>query len=380
MQSVLIAGFSTRAAAGSAAAAGYAVTALDAFGDLDVDPSVRIVSLPRDLGVPFSADAAARAADGFVTDAAVYLANFENNPGAVRALTATRTLWGNPPDVLERVRNPALVAAALRDHGLRFARVRTSNANDPNDPNDWLVKPLASGGGRSIHRWAGETVPRRHYLQQRIDGMPASIVFVAANGAAVPLGVSTQLVGEAPFGAAGYQYCGNILAPAGDTAFEDDEAILERATAIARTLAATFGLIGVNGVDFMATGSDACAIEVNPRWTGSMELVERAYGVSVFAAHAAACVRAELPAFDLRSARRNAPAIGKAVVFARTDVTAGDTSSWLDDPTVRDIPHVGERICQGQTICTVFAEAADAADCHARLVDRAGRIHRAVVG
>jgi uncharacterized protein len=131
---VLIAGFSTRAAAGSAAAAGFAVTALDAFADLDVDPSVRAVSLPRDLGVPFSAEAAARAAGGFVTDAAVYLANFENAPGAVRALAANRALWGNPPDVLERVRNPALVAAALRDHGLPFARVRTTNTIDAGTP------------------------------------------------------------------------------------------------------------------------------------------------------------------------------------------------------------------------------------------------------
>lgn len=383
MQSVLIAGYSTRAAADSAAAAGFAVTAVDAFGDRDVAPSVRVVSLPRDLGVPFSTDAAARAATGFVTDAAVYLANFENDAGAVRVLAADRTLWGNPPDVLQRVRRPAGVAAALRERGLLFARIRTSSPNDPNepnDPNDWLLKPLASGGGRGIHRWTGGDVPRGHYLQQRIDGVPASIVFAAANGAAVPLGVSMQLVGESSFGAAGYRYCGNILTPAGDAAFEHDEAMLERASAVAHTLAATFGLVGVNGVDFIAFRGDAWAIEVNPRWTAAMELVERAYGVSVFAAHAAACARGELPAFDLGSARRTARAVGKAIVFARNDVTIGDSSPWVDDPTVRDIPHPGERISQGHAICTVFAEGGDAADCHARLVERAGRIYATVVG
>lgn len=132
---MLIAGLSTRAAADSAVAAGFAVTAVDAFGDLDLHPSVRAVSLPRDLGVPFSADAAARAAADLAADAVVYLANFENEPDAVRTLAAGRTLWGNPPDVLRRVRDPRLVMTAFRKHGIRAPAIRL-NANDPNDPND----------------------------------------------------------------------------------------------------------------------------------------------------------------------------------------------------------------------------------------------------
>src|SRR5918993_172057 len=98
MPSVLIAGLSTRAAADSAVRAGFAVTTIDAFGDLDLHPSVRGVSIPRDLAMPFSAQAAARAAAGFAADAVIYLANFENEPDAVRALADRRTLWGNPPD------------------------------------------------------------------------------------------------------------------------------------------------------------------------------------------------------------------------------------------------------------------------------------------
>jgi len=59
---VLIAGVSTRAMAESAARAGYDVTALDAFGDLDQHPGVRALALPRDLGLEFSASALAAAA------------------------------------------------------------------------------------------------------------------------------------------------------------------------------------------------------------------------------------------------------------------------------------------------------------------------------
>lgn len=381
MNRVLIAGFSTRAAANSAAAAGFAVTALDAFGDLDVDPSVRVVSLPRDLGTPFTPAAAARAAAGFVTDAAIYLSNFENHPAAVSALAADRALWGNPPGVLQRVRNPALLAAALRDHGLPFARVNENDPNDTNDPNDWLVKPLESGGGRGIRRWEGGTVPAGHYLQERIDGVAASVVFVSAGGVALPIGVSRQLIGEAAFGADGFRYCGNIMAPAGDPGFEHhQETLVDGACAIASAVTASFDLVGVNGADFIAAGGKARAVEVNPRWSGSMELAERAYGLSIFALHAEACARGGLPAFDLKRARRAARAVGKAILFAREPMTVGDTHSWLGDATIADVPQPGERIAAGRPICTIFADAEDDAGCYRALVQRAERIYASVAG
>src|SRR5438045_1223713 len=142
MQRVLIAGVSTRAAAESAARAGFAVTAIDAFADLDQHPSVQAQSL---AGV-FSPDAASR---------------------------------------------------------------------------------LAGTGGR-----------------------------------AVPLGVFRQLIGEEPFGASGYRYCGNILAAAGE-----DDAVAERACAVAGAVCEAFGLVGVNGIDFVEKGGVPHAIEVNPRWS-----------------------------------------------------------------------------------------------------------------
>ena len=374
MPSVLIAGLSTRAAADSAGAAGFAVTAIDAFGDLDLHPSVRGVSLPRDLGTPFSAAAAARAAAGFAPDAVVYLANFENEPDAVSALAHGRTLWGNSAGVLRRVRDPLALMKAFREHGISAPSVNL-RANDPNDPNEWLVKPLASGGGRGVRLWKGNEVPPGDYLQERIEGVPGSVVFVSAGGTAVPLGVSRQLIGDAAFGADGYRYCGNILAPAGDPVFEPDETLVDRACAIASAATASFALVGLNGVDFIAAAGAAHPIEVNPRWSGAMELVERAYGVSLFGMHADACARAALPDFDLRHARRGARAVGKAILFAREQVRMGDTRPWLTDASVRDVPQPGERIAAGRPICTIFADGDDAAGCYAALVRRAEQLY-----
>ena len=70
---------------------------------------------------------------------------------------------------------------------------------------------------------------------------------------------------------------------------------------LASRLARELALVGVNCIDFVARDGVPIPVEVNPRWSSSMELVERAHGVSIFGVHAAACTTAQLPAFDLAS-------------------------------------------------------------------------------
>jgi predicted ATP-grasp superfamily ATP-dependent carboligase len=391
---VLIVGLSSRAAAESAARAGFTVTAIDAFADLDQHASVCNVRLPR----RFTAQAAARAGRSIECDAVAYLSNFENHPGAVSTLASGRALWGNPPDVLQRVRNPMRLSQALSSRGLAAPGVVHADESPaspaPREPSPvidavgpppetesgrWLVKPLASGGGHRVQLWGPDMgVPRGCYLQELIEGTPGSAVFVASGGRAVLLAVSRQLVGEDAFGTTGYRYCGNILAPAGDRQFADDGALVGGAAAIARAVSEEFGLVGVNGVDFVVRDGVPHAIEVNPRWSASMELVERAYGLSVFGAHAAACAAGDLPPFDFDRARLGHDAIGKAIVFTRWDVEAGDTGGWLGDPSIRDVPRPGQRISVGRPFCTVFATGRDGAACRAALVDRAERVYAAL--
>jgi predicted ATP-grasp superfamily ATP-dependent carboligase len=379
---VLIAGVSTRAAAESAARAGFRVTAIDAFADLDQHPSVTARAVPG----RFSASAAARAARSIECDAVSYLSSFENHPRAIATLSQGRELWGNPPEVIGRVRDPLALAQALRRRGLitpdvyREPRPGNENAENRNREPGWLLKPLASGGGRRVRRWRpGSRMPRGAYLQEYVAGDPGSVVFVSAAGRCVPLGVSRQLVGDPAFGATGYQYCGSILVPG---------RVNRDALELSRAVAEEFNVVGVNGIDFIEHEGRACAIEVNPRWSASMELVELAHGLSVFGAHAAACARGELPDFDLSVAAERSGAIGKAVVFARRDVVIGDTRRWRFDvpglpalpglPGLRDIPHPGERIAAGRPVCTIFASGRDIATCHAALVERATQVYAAL--
>ncbi len=390
MSHVLLVGVSMRAAAVSASRAGYDVTAIDAYGDIDVPSTVRV--LPVACGpamfdsARFSALLASRAARGVTCDAVVYGSGFENHPHAVAALARQRVLWGNPPEVLRRVRCPRRFLDTFRENGFRVPdTLETGEPAEPGAPDEkaaaaigpssgeWIEKPFRSGGGHGIHVWhPGAPLARGAYLQTRVDGIPGSIVFVAAGGDAVPLGVSRQLVGDPLFGAGGFRYCGSIVSNAGDL-FGQDATVIATASALARVAARAHGLVGVNGIDFMARDGVPYPIEINPRWSASMELVERACGTSVFAAHAAACADGALPAPASCVPAR--PAIGKAIVFARRAAVASGTRAWLEREDVSDVPAPGTAIPSGAPVCTIFAEGDSVADCYAALARRAQDVY-----
>ena len=368
MTRVLFAGVSTRGFAESAARAGYEVVAVDGFGDLDLRARAHSVHVARSGG-RFSVRAAVAAARGLEADVVCYVGSFENHARAVGVLAADRVLWGNRPAVLAAVRDPVRLARALRARGLPTPAVRVT-APRAGTARRWLVKPRASGGGGGVAPWRGGPLPRGSYLQQRVTGVPGSIVFAAHGQSAVPLGVSRALAGDARFGdvAGGFRYCGSMLVG-------PEEPLFGRACRLAATVTAAFGLVGVNGIDFVARGAVPYAVEVNPRYCASMELVERARGISIFAVHARACA-GELPA--LVHTRPAADVIGKAIVYAREDVMPEGTARWLEDDDVRDVPAPGEGIARGHPICTVFARGRSVTACGAALAARARTVYRSL--
>lgn len=368
---VLIAGVSTRALAVSAVRAGYRVTAIDAFGDLDLRGAAEVIALRPEYGLQYSPLAAVVAAKAVPARMAAYTSNFENYPAAVARLARRRRLLGNPSAVLTRVRNPIELMRMLHRRGFATPTTR-SRPPARNRSGSWLLKPRHSGGGHGTSAWrGGQPVPRTHYLQERIAGIPGSVVFAADGRRAVPLGLSRQLVADARFGAHGFRYCGSLLGP--DTGlFPRQVELLEIATNLANAVTEEFGLVGLNGIDFIARNGVPYPIEVNPRYSASMELFERAQGLSIFDVHARACQGA-LPAAPAPLAAIE----GKAIVFARREVILGDTRPWLEDGSLADVPHPGERIRRGHPICTVFATARDVASCQRLLVGRAARVYRA---
>lgn len=375
MPEVLLTGVSMRAAAQSAVRAGYHTHTIDAFADLDV-PSTKTRPVPIDSEARFDASRAASETANVEADAVVYGSGFEDDSPSVVRISQGRALWGNPPEVLRKVRSPRGLFDGLAAQGFRVPRiVEPDDAAVPASNVFWLEKPFRSGGGHGIRPWVAGPISQGCYLEEFIDGAAGSIVFVAQGGRAVPLGISRQLAGLSEFGATGFQYCGSILSHPADL-FARGVAVAADAHALAMAVARDYGLVGLNNVDFIARDGVAYPVEVNPRWSASVELVERAHGFSMFGLHADACSRGTLPDDRLPLCLRRA--VGKAIVFARIACFARRTREWLWSRDVADVPRPRTLIRRGEPICTVFAEAATPKECYSALVARASRIYAEV--
>jgi predicted ATP-grasp superfamily ATP-dependent carboligase len=383
-QPLLIFGASARSAAFSAQKAGYAPIAADMFGDTDLRArcrATRVASYPRGL-VTFARQ--------WLSTPWMYTGALENEPSLVDEITRDRPLWGNPGSVLRNVRDPSQVAAALDEAGLCAPQL-AAGLDDLTGDATWLSKPHASCGGGRIHVVDTRTAPGEHadvqgrYLQQYIEGVPCGAVYVAAQGNARLLGVTRQLLGMGegqgrsslregtPLrGVKGdyFQYAGS-LGP-----LDVNESCAEQFRRIGDCLATRFDLTGLFGVDAIIANDAVWPVEVNPRYTASIEILERALSFVSIRLHAAACLEGRLPDFSFMPDAMPAR-YGKAVLYADADVVVRDdfTRQVLrqnDGPWPRyaDIPAPGTKIESGQPVLTVFAEATSEEGVEQKLRDR----------
>jgi predicted ATP-grasp superfamily ATP-dependent carboligase len=355
----LIAGLTTRAVAESAVRGGFDVVTVDYFGDLDQKRLCPNVSL-RERGLPYSAEGLLGLAVEIPADALVYVGGLENHPGAVARLARGRRLLGNAPETLARVRDPRRLLAFLAGRGFQVPGSLEPEGGAPAASADgrWLVKPAAGGGGRGIRPWRGEPVRSGRIVQERIVGRPASASFAADGRESVLLHWSEQLPGPG-----GFRYGGNLVP------LDAPPAAREEVSRIAADLTAEFGLVGLNGVDFVLRDGRPVVLEVNPRYSASMELIEQLLGASLFGLHVAACGGDLDPA---RRASRAPPAPdeerwrGKRIVYATATVEVTHSAVWIERG-VRDVPSPGDLVRRGQPICTVLASGASRPLCLARL-------------
>jgi predicted ATP-grasp superfamily ATP-dependent carboligase len=346
----------------------------------------------------------------------MYTGALENHPDLVDQLAWIAPLWGNSGDVLAEVRSPWQLADALREAGLLFPETRSSPDGLPQD-GTWLAKTYQGASGSGVRellqtRRLGDKETGRDsslstdidsprlplslspcpVFQRRIAGTPCSAVFVAAGGSSLLLGLSRQLIGESWLGAHGFQYAGSI------GSWPVSPRALATITRIGTVLAARFELIGLFGVDLIMDDHERVwTLEVNPRYTASVELIEQATGVKAIAAHAAACRGLEISdcAVGVEQAARQT-AIGgpqsgntmhgKAILFAQSAVviSSGFTEAALAEairkpwPSLADVPPAGTQIDAGRPILTVFAEGATADEVESRLRQRVTELERQI--
>lgn len=376
---ILVVGLSTRAVAESAVRGGYDVVTLDYFGDRDQRALVQNVALQREFDLPFSAEALLEASTRLDYEAVAYTSNLENHPEVVGELSQGRRLLGNTPDVLSAVRDWATLRIVCEDEELPHpTTLLPGEEGHARGTGRWLRKPARGGGGHGVRPWGGARLGEGVILQRTVPGRPASVAFVADGRRSVVIGLSEQLIGHEELGAEGYTWCGNIL-PLSLCASEQLDAVLHAVERAARQLTRRFGLRGLNGLDVVvADGPEGrlrpFLVEVNPRYTASMELGDQAYGLSAFDLHVRS-FDGHLPRFSLREAIREAGYHGKGIVYAKKEGTSPNTANWRHRGR-RDIPFSGEKIEAGHPICTVVASGETRETCWQRLVGRAEEVRR----
>lgn len=378
---LLIVGASARAAAFSALRAALLPACADLFADADLRarcPARRVAAkdYPRGfLDLP----------ELHAPGPWLYTGGLENRPDLIEELARRRRpLWGNPSAVLRRVRSPLEVRDVLRGAGLACPALWLSETLPPPDGR-WLVKPLAGAGGSGIRPWVGSARPaiptRPFYCQEFIKGEACAAVYVGDGQGARLLGVTRQLVGESWLHAAPFHYCGSVgplpLNPALRQAFVD----------IGTALGRRFGLKGLFGVDCVLRDGVPYPVEVNPRYTASVEVIEHATGLPALALHRRAFdPHAPAPAPPPESAAL----VGKAILFARRPLRFPERGPWRSwttappgaavMPAFADIPHPGEVIGAGKPILSVFRRAPAVEDCLEGLRRLAADLDRRLFG
>jgi predicted ATP-grasp superfamily ATP-dependent carboligase len=348
---IIVIGASARAAAFSALRAGMRAYAIDLFADcdlVDVCPAVKIKRYPQDF-------------EQALADAPqapwIYTGGLENYPDLIERMSALRPLYGNGADVLRRVRDPHLLAASLA--GSDFAVPEILDSLPPQESKTvWLRKPRRSSGGlgiRKVKDMAHRAHEERYYFQELIRGASRSAVFLASHNGCEMLGLTEQQSGVSELPEEPFLYAGSI-----SLADKLDARVMELGNVLTRR----FGLKGLFNLDFIDDGDGIWPLEINPRYSASVEALEYALGENFLALHMAAFD----PTFQgprKWAIFRGQICVAKQIVYAARDSIVSWEIARLQQcwnvegllPVLADIPFTGTRILRGQPVVTVIAKS-----------------------
>ncbi|MFM9861420.1 ATP-grasp domain-containing protein [Pseudoxanthobacter sp. M-2] len=356
---ILVVAVSARALTEAVVRSGRPVIAVDLFGDADTRAAATahaVVPGSLDDGPDLAAVIAAgeRLAAAHGEPAGVVVGSgFEHRPDALAALGERWPLLGCPPDAVAAVKNPGRLATLCADLSIPHPEIA---ATSPADPNGWVVKRAGGSGGAHVVPAtvvAATGFADGHYWQRRVDGRSMSATILCDRVGARLIGVCAAAFAPTP--AAPYRF-GGLAGPVAVAT-----TLAAEITAAADRLARTAGLRGLVGLDLVVDGARWWLIEVNPRPTVALDVLDRGMP-PLMALHIAACEATS--ATGEGSATPAAPAwtppattAATALVYAPADgvTVAADWPDWVAD---RPLP--GTAIPAGAPICTVRAEGDDA--------------------
>ena len=353
----LVAALSGRSLAAAARRAGCGTLVLDLFGDLDTRAyAAASLTVRGTVDCGFDPAALLEAAERLapvgrgVEQGLVYGAGFEAQPTLLADLSRGRRLFGNSPETLARVKDPAAFFGLLGRLGLPFPE---TSLERPPDAAGWLRKRIgASGGGHVRAVTSGDDGSGGCYYQRRVDGRALSALFLADGRTARLLGFSEQWASPGAE-AQCYRFGGAVRPARMGRKLEDD-----LATAV-EGLVREIGLLGLNSLDVIASDDSFAILEVNPRPGATLDIFDGAgAATALFGLHLAACEgklpqQSPLPGRCPDGSRAGAEAT--AIVYADRRLTIPADFSWSAGTV--DRPEAGATIEQGGPVCTVLSRA-----------------------
>lgn len=368
---IIVVGTSTRAAAFSALRAGMRPYAIDLFADsdlVDVCPAIKIQRYPQDFE-----QALAKAPQA----PWIYTGGLENYTDLVERMAALRPLYGNGADVLRKVRSPELLTAFLADSRFEMPEIRTLPPS-PDSSQMWLRKPRRSSGGLGICRADADMTSangQNWYYQRYIAGESSSAVYLAKDNGCELLGVTRQSCGVPEIPEVPFLYGGSA------TVQEDWEYLLGLKD-LGESVAKNFGLRGLFNIDFVGGYS----VEINPRYSASIEILEHTQARNFLTMHVAAFdagIRGEKKCWVSKRPRH----VAKRIVYATSDCIVTPymerlRKSWNIErllPCLADVPRNGDRIHRGQPVATVIVEGASDQEVQRLLEERVTAVQRTLL-
>ncbi len=359
MQNILVIGFNTRNIVCSASRAGYTVCSIDAFQDLDLQECAYSSALLecRTIQELHQLDAsrikAQMAEFGLEFDALVPGSGLET----LDHKDFSCPVLASSPDAMQKASDKLYLSKRLEALGILHPRCYSPEELDAIEY-PVMIKPASGGGGifnrvarnrqellaslEELHGLSPELTEQTVLIQEFLEGTPSSVSLLSTKNEALSVAVNEQLIGIPWLSRLPFAYCGNITPFSTDQAWEME--------ALAEELVLEFKLLGSNGVDFLVSEKGPVVLEINPRFQGSLDTVEKAMDINLFKAHAG-CFRGELPEKP------------KAKCFAARGIIYSDRELFIDrklmDVILRekgaDIPSQGTIAEPDEPLTSLFA-------------------------
>ena len=333
---------SARGYAQAAVACGYDVITLDAFADSDTcsvakqafklkfrEDSLDITEFKHLFSTLDFSNCA-----GFL-----YGSLFDDLPDLLAWVADCMPIIGNAPAVMRMAKQYDFFAL-LDDLAIKHPEVSRKKQLG-------LIKQLGGTGGTHIQTCLADSaglsnkLEHTQYYQQKIEGIPVSLLFVADGKSAQTVGFNLQLL--APTAKIPYRYGGAV------SQYPLPHSTRQVFESAAQKLTKSLSLRGCNSLDAVFDGQDLWVLELNPRLSASFHLYP-----NMMAAHLQGCAgsASRLPIYN--------HAVAHYVLYAEKEMVISADFAWPVD--AMDIPSTiagqsNVKIAQDMPICSICAEA-----------------------